>query len=49
MQQKDDQERLERKIARYKALARQAPDYETMQRIDELVSELERQLYEMQK
>jgi hypothetical protein len=48
MDAKNDREQLERKIARYKALARQAPDDETMQRIKELVAELEQQLHTKQ-
>jgi hypothetical protein len=47
MDQKEDREQLERKIARYKALARQAPDYDTMRRIEELVWELEQHLRAM--
>jgi hypothetical protein len=41
---KGDREQLERKIARYKSLARTVPDYETMQRIKELVAVLEEEL-----
>jgi hypothetical protein len=45
----DDKDRhrrqLQQKIAKYRALARQTPDDETMRRIKDLVSELERSLH----
>jgi hypothetical protein len=44
MEEKEDQEQLKTIIAWYKALARQAPDYDTMLIIEELVLELERKL-----
>jgi hypothetical protein len=37
----NDRAELEKKIAKYRALARWVPDHETARRIDELVSELE--------
>jgi hypothetical protein len=44
MDDEQNWERLENRIARYKALARLATDEETQRRIYELVSELEQQL-----
>jgi hypothetical protein len=44
MDVKDDREQLERKIARYKSLARTVPDYESIQRIKELVAVSERRV-----
>ena len=44
MDVKDDREQLERKIARYKSLARTVSDYESMQRIKELVAASERRV-----
>jgi hypothetical protein len=44
MEEKEDREQLKTIIAWYKALARQAPDYDTMLIIEELVLELERKL-----
>jgi hypothetical protein len=41
MDVKGPREQLERKIARYKSLARKVPDYETIQPIKELVAVLE--------
>jgi hypothetical protein len=45
---KSERVRLEMKILRYRALARQiATDPETVKRINELIAELERQLREI--
>jgi len=41
----NDRAELEKKIAKYRALARWVPDHETARRINELVSELEQQLH----
>jgi hypothetical protein len=47
MAQKNDQIELEMKIVKYRSLARQATDDETMQRIKALVAELEQKLREI--
>jgi hypothetical protein len=47
MPSRNDRVELEMKILKYRALARQAPDDETTQRIKALVSELEQKLREM--
>ena len=47
MEESKNREQLERKIARYKALARQVDD-EAALRIEELVRELEQQLQSQQ-
>jgi hypothetical protein len=44
---KNDRVELEIKIMKYRALARQAPDRETTQRINALVAELEQKLREI--
>jgi hypothetical protein len=44
---KNDRVELEIKIMKYRALARQAPDRETTQRINALVTELEQKLREI--
>jgi hypothetical protein len=44
----EDREQLDNKIARYRELARQAPDPETAQRIKTLVAELEQKLRQIQ-
>jgi hypothetical protein len=44
----NDRAELEKKIAKYRALARWVPDQETARRINELVSELEQQLHAQQ-
>jgi hypothetical protein len=44
MPSKNERVELEMKIMKYRALARQAPDLETTQRINTLVAELERKL-----
>ena len=41
----NDRAELEKKIVKYRALARWVPDPETARRINELVSELEQQLH----
>jgi len=45
--QKNERVQLEIKIIRHRALARQAPDVETTQRINELIAELEQTLREI--
>jgi hypothetical protein len=47
MPSKNQRVELEMKIMKYRALARQAPDAETTQRINELVAELEQKLREI--
>ena len=47
MPSKNDRVELEMKILKYRALARQAPDDETTQRIEALVTELEQKLREI--
>jgi hypothetical protein len=47
MPSKNQRVELEMKIMKYRALARQAPDIETAQRIKELVGELEQRLREI--
>jgi hypothetical protein len=44
MDEKDSRPKLENKIERYKALARQVPDDKTAQNIRSLVAELEQKL-----
>jgi hypothetical protein len=45
--QKNERVVLAIKIVKYRALARQAPDIETTQRINELIAELEQKLREI--
>jgi hypothetical protein len=45
--QKNERVALEIKIIKYRALARQAPDVETTQRINGLIAELEQNLREI--
>jgi hypothetical protein len=45
--QKNERVGLEIKIIKYRALARQAPDVETTQRINGLIAELEQNLREI--
>jgi hypothetical protein len=45
--QKNERIMLAIKIVKYRALARQAPDVETTQRINELIAELEQKLREI--
>jgi hypothetical protein len=45
--QKNDRVQLEIKIIKHRALARQAPDVETTQRINGLIAELEQTLREI--
>jgi hypothetical protein len=47
MPPKNDRVELEMKIRKYRALARQAPDHETTERIRALVAELEQRLREI--
>jgi hypothetical protein len=47
MPSKNQRVELELKIMKYRALARQAPDEETLRRINELVAELELKLREI--
>ena len=47
MPPKNDRVELEIKIIKYRALARQAPDVETTQRINGLIAELEQKLGEI--
>jgi hypothetical protein len=47
MPSKNERVELEMKIIKYRALARQAPDQETMRRINGLVAELEQKLREI--
>jgi hypothetical protein len=47
MPSKNERVELELKIMKYRALARQAPDAETAQRIKSLVAELEQKLREI--
>ena len=47
MVQKNERIMLAIKIVKYRALARQAPDLETAQRISELIAELELKLREI--
>jgi hypothetical protein len=47
MAQKNDRVELKMKIVKYRSLARQATDDETMQRIEALVAELEQELREI--
>jgi hypothetical protein len=47
MPSKNERSELEVKIMKYRALARQASDADTAQRINELVTELEQKLREM--
>jgi hypothetical protein len=47
MPSKNERVELEMKIMRYRELARQAPDQETMLRINGLVAELEQKLREI--
>jgi hypothetical protein len=44
---RNDRVELEMKIAKYRLLARQAPDFETTRRISGLVAELEQKLREI--
>jgi hypothetical protein len=46
---KDDRDQLEKKIIKYRDLARLAPDEVTRQRINSLVSELEQKQREISK
>ena len=46
MVQKNERVECEMKIIKYRTLARQAPDIETTQRINELIAELERKIDE---
>jgi hypothetical protein len=45
--EKNERIMLAIKIVKYRALARQAPDVETTQRINELIAELEQKLREI--
>ena len=47
MLEKNERIMLAIKIVKYRALARQAPDVETTQRINELIAELEQKLREI--
>ena len=47
MVQKNERVALAIKIVKYRALARQAPDVETTQRINGLIAELEQRLREI--
>ena len=47
MVQKNERIVLAIKIVKYRALARQAPDVQTAQRINELIAELEQKLREI--
>ena len=49
MVQKNERVEFAIKIIKYRALARQAPDVETTQRINGLIAELERKLREIDK
>ena len=48
MVQKNERIVLAIKIVKYRVLARQAPDVETTQRINELIAELEQKLREIE-
>jgi hypothetical protein len=45
--QKNERILLAIKIVKYRALARHAPDFQTVQRINELIAELEQKLREI--